>query len=260
MGMSIGTAQPDASELARVKHYFINEIPVEESITAAAYEAMALAWLEEIFAKHNYAVVCGGTGLYIKALCEGLDEMPVVDAGTEQQITAQYNEMGLLWLQEEVKRLDPAFYNTGEVANPHRLLRALAFVTATGQSITAFRTGKRKERPFRIVKIGLDLPRETLYARINSRVDQMMALGLEDEVRALLPCRNLKNLNTVGYSELFSYFDGNCTLAEAVDKIKQHSRNYAKRQLTWFRKDAGFVWMNASEPGLVNSILNNIGI
>lgn len=244
--MSIGTAKPTPEELSAVKHYFIDEFSVTENISAADYEKLALGYLNEIFSKHDAAVVCGGTGLYIKALCEGLDEMPTVDPAIEQDVNSKFKEDGLDWLQEMLQLEDPIFYAQAEQQNPARLLRALIFKLSTGKSITEFKTGGRKERDFDIIKIGLELPREVLYERINKRVDIMMQQGLEAEVKTLYPQRDLKNLQTVGYSELFEYFGGNCSLEFAVDKIKQHTRNYAKRQLTWFKKDTEVNWFDAS--------------
>ena len=253
--MTIGTAKPDAAELQAVKHYFIDAFPVTEHITAAGFETLALGYLSEIFAHHNNAVVCGGTGLYIKALCDGLDEMPETDPAIVQQLDAEYGQRGLEWLQQAVQNEDPDFYHIGEVQNPARLLRALSFVRTTGQSITRYRTQSKKQRPFRIVKVGLELPRELLYDRINHRVDAMMAQGLLAEVEKLYPYRHLKNLQTVGYAELFDYMDGRCSLPEAVDKIKQHTRNYAKRQMTWFKKDQEMRWYRADSDDVVTQVL-----
>lgn len=255
-GMAIGTAQPGPDELARVPHYFINTFPPEHNITAAVYEQLALGYLEEIFHGHNTAVVCGGTGLYIKALCEGLDEMPSVDEQISAFLLQEYRDKGLDWLQQRVREEDPDFYQQGEIHNPMRLIRALSFVRSTGDSILQYRSGVHKERPFRTVKVCLELPREQLYHRINQRVDQMMEEGLLEEVRQLFPLRHLKNLQTVGYSELFAYLEGKSSLAEAVDKIKQHTRNYAKRQLTWFRKDPECHWFQADAPDLLSNILH----
>lgn len=252
--MTIGTAKPNANELAEVKHYFIDEFPVTEEITAAGYEKLALGYLKEIFKTSDYAVVCGGTGLYIKALCEGLDEMPPVDEQVDAEVTEMYKAEGMDWLQHAVKNEDPAFYAEGEIQNPARLMRALVFKRSTGESILDYRTGHKKERPFRIIKVALELPREVLYERINYRVDEMMKQGLAEEVKALYPHRHLKNLQTVGYSELFDYLDGKLTLNEAVDKIKQHTRNYAKRQLTWFRKDKDMNWLDAGDTAVIEKI------
>lgn len=253
--MAIGTAQPTAEELAEVKHYFINEFPVTTSLTAADYEQLALGYLDKLFKTHDTAVVCGGTGLYIKALCEGMDEMPAINKTIEAEINSTYQQQGIEWLQQTVAKEDPEFYALGEVQNPARLLRALIFKKSTGQSILKYRSGKRKERPFNIIKIGIELPREVLYQRINHRVDIMMKQGLLNEVKTLYPQKELKNLQTVGYTELFDYVDGSCTLDEAIDKIKQHTRNYAKRQITWFGKDKDMHWLQADDENIIDKIL-----
>ena len=254
-GMTIGTAKPDAGELAAVPHYFINCFPPTTSLSAADYEKLALGYLQDIFTTHDTAVVCGGTGLYIKALCEGLDEMPDTNPDINAQIETTYKEQGIIWLQQAIAAEDPEFYKTGEIHNPARMLRALAFVRTTGTSITQYRTRQPKVRPFSIVKVALDLPREVLYTRINERVDIMLSQGLVAEVQALIPYRHLKNLQTVGYAEIFDYLDGNCTVQEATEKIKQHSRNYAKRQITWFKKDTQFNWLSANDPELIEKIV-----
>ena len=253
--MSIGTAKPTPQELTQVKHYFIDSHSVTEHLSAADFEKLGLQYLDEIFAHTPNAVVCGGTGLYIKTLCEGIDQMPDVHEKVEAEVNELYKQGGLVALQQAVQQEDPEFYNTGETQNPVRLIRALAFKRNTGKSITQYRTGKKQDRPFNIIKVALELPREVLYDRINRRVDIMMQEGLLEEAKALYPQRHLKNLQTVGYSELFHYLDDTCTLEEAVDKIKQHSRNYAKRQLTWFRKDKDFHWLDAAAPGVVDKIL-----
>lgn len=253
--MSVGTAKPSMAEQQEVKHYFIDEFPVTEELDAADYEKLALGYLDEIFETHNTAVLCGGTGLYIKALCEGLDAMPGIDETIAEDVNNNYKNQGLGWLQLAVQQEDPEFYASGEIHNPARLLRALIFKRSSGSSILNFRTGARKERKFRIIKIGLELPRQVLYERIDKRVDIMMQQGLLDEVKQLYPQKQLKNLQTVGYSELFDYLDGKCSLDEGVDKIKQHTRNYAKRQMTWFRKDKDMLWFSADELGLVDKIL-----
>lgn len=254
--MTIGTAKPTEEELAQVQHYFINSHSVTEHLTTADFEQLALGYLGEIFETSNSAVVCGGTGLYIKSLCEGIDEMPDVDETIEQEVNEQYRQHGIAWLQAAIQQEDPEFHKQGEIKNPVRMIRALSFVRSTGKSILNYRTGTKAARSFNIIKIALDLPREVLYERINKRVDIMMEQGLLDEVQKLYPQRHLKNLQTVGYSELFDYMDGKYTLEEAVDKIKQHSRNYAKRQLTWFRKDKDFHWLEADDAHVIDKILN----
>ncbi|MES2702895.1 MAG: tRNA (adenosine(37)-N6)-dimethylallyltransferase MiaA [Bacteroidota bacterium] len=254
-GMTIGTAKPSAEELGAVKHYFIDEFSVTTSLTAADYEQLALKYLNDILSRHDTAVVCGGTGLYIKALCEGLDEMPETDPDIAAQTQASYKEHGITWLQEALQREDPEFYAKGEVQNPARILRALSFVRTTGKSIMEYRTRTKKERPFRIVKVALELPRELLYERINQRVLNMMEAGLVGEVTALKEYQQLKNLQTVGYAEIFAYLNGEMTLHDATQKIMQHTRNYAKRQLTWFKKDEEFTWFRADDTLITEKIL-----
>jgi tRNA dimethylallyltransferase len=253
-GMSIGTAQPSTEERATVPHHFVDCYEVQEALSAADFERYALDQLNQIFSKSQYAVVCGGTGLYIKALCEGLDDMPAIDAIISQMVSDRYAAEGMDWLREELRQKDPEFAAMGEMENPARMLRALAFKLSVGKSIVQYRTAIKKDRPFEIINIGLELPREQLYERINQRVDIMMQQGLLQEAQQLYPQRNLKNLQTVGYTELFDYLNNTMTLEQAVDKIKQHSRNYAKRQLTWFKKDKAFTWLNAQDPHLMANI------
>jgi tRNA dimethylallyltransferase len=253
--MTIGTAKPSSEELAAVHHYFIDDFPVEEALTAADYEQLALGYLQKVFRKNKTAVVCGGTGLYIRALCEGLDEMPEINDHVVTEVNRNYEMEGLEWLQNAVAQEDPLFYSIGEIQNPARLIRALIFKRSTGKSILDFRTGNKKERPFKIIKTGLELPRPVLYERINHRVDMMMEQGLLDEVKSLYPKHHLKNLQTVGYAELFDHLDGKCTLIEAVEKIKQNTRHYAKRQMTWFKKDTDMNWFAADDPDVVQKIL-----
>lgn len=248
--MSIGTAKPAPDELAAVPHYFINSHSIHEEVNAGMYEQLALGYCAEIFAQQDVAVVCGGTGLYLKALCEGIDEMPSVDRSIEKAIQSEFEEKGLEWLQQRMQEKDPAFYAQAEQQNHSRLIRALAFIESTGTSILQYRSNTAKKRPFNIIKIALDLPREVLYERINRRVDMMMEQGLMNEIEALYPYRHLKNLQTVGYQEFYEQGAWPLTevaLANAVDKVKQHSRNYAKRQLTWFRKDKGYSWFAPEE-------------
>ncbi len=254
--MTIGTAKPSADELKAVKHYFIDEFPITMQLTAADYETLALKYLDEIFTSHDTAVVCGGTGLYIKALCDGLDEMPETDSDIAMQTEQDYMQYGIEWLQQAVLKEDPEFYRQGEIQNPARMLRALSFIRSTGKSIVLYKTQTKKIRPFQIIKVGLELPRELLYSRINQRVDMMIEHGLLTEAEKLYPYRHLKNLQTVGYTELFDHMDGKYSLAEAVDKIKQHSRNYAKRQMTWFKKDSEINWFRADEAGIVQKMLS----
>lgn len=257
--MSIGTAKPNRQTLAAIKHYFTDCFSVTRHITAADFEHLALGYLETIFRDHDTAIVCGGTGLYIKALCDGLDALPAVDTDIDKQVNEDYRKYGTDWLAETLRQEDPAFAASGEMQNPARMIRALVFVRSAGMSITTRRTGLRKQRPFHILAFALNLPREQLYQRIDERVGLMMQEGLEEEARTLYPFRHLKNLQTVGYTELFDYFEGKHNLTTAVALIRQHTRNYAKRQLTWFRKDPRMQWLNAASPDIVQQILTEAG-
>ena len=245
--LNIGVAKPTVEELAEVHHYFINSHSVQQEVNAGVYEQYALHSVEEIFKKNNVAVCVGGTGLYIKAFCEGIDSIPQTPADLRQQLTDTYLAKGLDWLQNEVQQKDLAFWKVAEQQNPHRLLRALEVLHTSGRSITTFRTGSEARRPFNIIKIGLELPRTLLNERINQRVDEMMDAGLLNEVKELLPLHQLNALQTVGYRELFDYLNGSLTLSQAIDRIKIDTRQYAKRQMTWFKKDASVKWFNAAE-------------
>lgn len=248
--MRIGVARPTGQELAAVKHHFIASHSVTEDLNAGSFEKYALAAAEAIFQHHPVAVMVGGTGLYIKAFCEGIDPMPEVPDAVRQDVIKGYEQKGLIWLQKELQTKDPAFWAVAEKQNPQRLMRALEVFNATGQSILAFRTAKKAERPFRVIKIGLNIPKEQLQERIHRRVDQMMQEGLLEEVRSLTPYRSHNALQTVGYREIFEHLDGLCSLEEAVNHIKANTRHYAKRQLTWFRKDPAFQWYEPSAAAL----------
>ena len=252
--LAIGVARPSPEELAAVPHHFIASHSIEEKITAASFEEYALAKVHDLFQQHDTVVMVGGTGLYLKAFAEGMDPIPGVPPDVHATVIAGYRENGLEWLQAQVKTLDPQFYSEGEVQNPQRLMRALEVAKATGRSILSFRTGEKKQRDFHLVKIALELPKEQLHQRIHQRVDQMMEQGLLEEVRSLLPYQHLNALQTVGYKEMFAFFNGETTLPEAVESIKQNTRRYAKRQLTWFRKDIAFTWL-PPDPELVLSHL-----
>lgn len=241
--MNIGVARPSGEELARLPHHFIASHSIHDKVNAATFEGYALAKTEEIFGKADTAVMVGGTGLYIKTFTDGMDAIPEIPEEVHNKVVVAYQQNGLSWLQERVKALDPLFYGKGETLNPQRLMRALEVVEATGQSILSFRTGEKKQRPFDVVKICLDLPREELYQRINHRVDLMMENGLMEEVRRLLPYQHLNALQTVGYKELFNHLGGKLSKEEAVDAIKRNTRHYAKRQLTWFRKHSDYHWL-----------------
>jgi tRNA dimethylallyltransferase len=245
--MTIGVAKPSPQELQQAKHYFIDSHSIQDVVNAAVFEQYALQAIEAIFERHNVAVMVGGTGLYIKAFCEGLDELPPVSPAARQAITAEYELKGLPWLQQQVQQQDPLYYETGEIQNPQRLMRALEVIQSTGKSIRHFQQGKKATRPFRIVKAALQVPKEQLHQNINHRVDVMMQQGLLQEVQQLLPWRSNNALQTVGYKELFDYLDNHCTLEQAVEQIKQNTRQYAKRQLTWFRRDTAYTWFSATD-------------
>jgi tRNA dimethylallyltransferase len=237
--MRIGVARPSEEELSAVKHHFIANHSVLENITAVSFAREAKEYLNDIFTRHDQAIVCGGTGLYIKALVEGLDNIPEIDAAYREQVSNLFEEKGIDGLRAELLQRDPGFASTGDINNPARMMRALEVVLATGEPIRSFQSGKKitdEERGFSISYRIIDLPREELYQRINQRVDHMVKVGLEEEARALTVYRDRPALQTVGYQEFFNYFDGLCSRAEAIEKIKQHTRNYAKRQMTWFKR------------------------
>ncbi len=242
--LSIGVARPSEEELRQVHHDFIASHSITEEITAASFEQYALQKAEEIFLTKDVVVLAGGTGLYIKAFCEGLDEVPAVPPEIRTHIIKQYDANGIDWLQEQLREKDPSFFEKGEMKNPQRMMRALEVMEATGRSVIDFRTGKTVTRNFNIIKIGLELPREFLYQRINTRVDDMISAGLVEEVKMLLPYRDLNALQTVGYAELFACFDHTISLERAIELIKQNTRRYSKRQMTWFKKDSAFTWFN----------------
>jgi tRNA dimethylallyltransferase len=213
-----------------------------------------LQWSAEIFAENDFAVMVGGTGLYIKAFCEGLDEMPVADLLIRKEIQLQYEQNGITWLQNELQKNDQDFYIKGEMQNPQRMMRALEIKLTTGKSILSFRSQLKKERPFNIIKIGLQLNKEDLHRNINNRVDKMMDDGLLNEVKNLLPYKNLNALQTVGYSEIFNYLDEKISLTEAIDLIKKNTRHYAKRQMTWFKKDNDIKWVSPNDFDAIKKI------
>lgn len=257
--LGIGVAKPSAEELAAVHHYFINTHHITETVNAASFEQEALAAAEAIFAEQDIAVMVGGTGLYIKAFCEGMDAIPAIPEAVRAEIINNYEANGLPWLQAQIAAADPAWFAQGETQNPQRLMRALEVVRSTGQSIRQFQQGHQQQRPFRILKVGLELPRPVLYERINQRVVQMMEAGLEAEVRGLYGQRHLNALQTVGYRELFDYIEGKYSLADAVAKLQQNTRHYAKRQLTWFKKDESYMWMepNGETVAAITELVNN---
>jgi tRNA dimethylallyltransferase len=242
--LNIGVARPSKQELKQVPHYFIGSHSIQDEITAAGFEQYALDRTRLLHQSNNQVVMVGGTGLYIRAFCEGLDEIPEIDPDIRSGIIEKYEANGITWLQDQLKEKDPDFYEIGEMQNPQRMMRALEVVESTGQSILQFQKGTKASREFNILKIGLELPREELVNRINTRVDEMMKAGLLEEVRTLLPFKKLNALQTVGYSELFDHLQGLCTLENAVEQIKIHTRQYAKRQMTWFKRDTAISWFH----------------
>lgn len=254
-GMPIGTAQPTTDELSLATHYFIADREPEDDFNCGRYEVEALALLERLFVDNDYVVAVGGSGLYVKALCEGMDELPETSAELREKLKQRLATDGIESLFNELQQLDPVYAEVVDRHNPARVMRALEVCLASGRPYSEQRHGERAQRPFHIIKVGTDMPRDILYDRINRRVDMMVADGLVEEVRALIPKRHLNALQTVGYRELFDYFDGKSTLEEAIDLIKRNSRRYAKRQLTWFRRDDETAWFAPSD---VESIIDHI--
>ena len=253
--LKIGVARPSEEELKQVPHHFIASQSIQDEITAAGFEKFALNKVQELFKTHDVVIMVGGTGLYIKAFCEGLDEIPEIDPAVRGAIINNYEKKGVSWLQEEIKKKDPEFYKVGEIQNPQRIMRALEVIDSTGRSVLDFRKGKKAKRNFNITRIGLELPKEELHQNINSRVDKMIEQGLPGEVKKLIPYKNRNALQTVGYKELFDHLEGKISLDEAIRLIKQNTRQYAKRQMTWFRKDKEFKWFR---PADLNSMVDYI--
>ncbi|MBQ5528793.1 MAG: tRNA (adenosine(37)-N6)-dimethylallyltransferase MiaA [Bacteroidales bacterium] len=242
--MTIGTAVPDASQLAAVKHYFIQDHTVAKMYTAGMYELEAIDLIEKLFAEgHETLVMAGGSMFYVDAVCNGLDDMPPADDDLRQELTRRVREEGVDSLRMDLKRLDPVAYESIDIANPQRVLRAVEVCLLSGRPFSSFKLAAPKKRSFEIEKIGLCRPRDVLYDRINQRVDKMMEDGLVDEVRSLAEYRDTTALRTVGYSEIFSYLDGKCSLEQAVTDIKTNTRHYAKRQMTWWKRDKDIRWI-----------------
>ena len=253
--LNIGVARPSSPELLAIRHHFVGTHSITDEVTAAMFEDYALELVAELFRQMDLIVMAGGTGLYLKAFCEGLDEIPDVAPEIRDSVIRRYKEGGMSWLSEEIKAKDPLFYNQGEIQNPQRMMRALEVMESTGQSMLQFHRGQRKKRPFNIVKIGLELSKADLLQRINYRVDKMVGAGLVDEVRGLIPFKHLNALQTVGYIEVLNYLEHKATLEEAMNQIKIHTRQYAKRQMTWFKKDDEMIWF---APGEVGQIISKI--
>lgn len=242
-GIPIGTAQPTAEQLAAAKHYFIATHDLTENFSCGQFEAQALKLLDELFKEHDTVIAAGGSGLYVKALCEGMDDLPPIDEELRAKLNKRLEDEGLAPLVEELQTLDPDYCKQIDLNNPSRVLRAVEVCLQTGRPYSSLRTGERRKRDFEIVKIGIEMERGILYDRINRRVDMMIAEGLENEARKVHHLKHLNSLQTVGYREFFDHFDGLTTREEAIELIKRNSRHYAKRQLTWFRRDAEICWL-----------------
>lgn len=240
--MSIGTAKPDPEELNAAVHHFIDSHSIEQEYSAGDYERDALQLLEGLFEKHDIIVAVGGSGLFVRALTEGLDDLPKAPEGVRERLNDQYAQHGLPFLKERLLEVDPHYYEVADIDNPQRVIRALEVYEATGNPMSYYQKNKAPKRPFKVITIGLNMERDQLYDRINLRVDKMMETGLLEEVRSLIPYRHKPALLTMGYAEIFDYFDKKIPLEEAVERIKQNSRRYAKRQITWFKKYGNTTW------------------
>ena len=245
--LSIGTAKPSAEELQQVKHYFVGTLSLQDYYSASLFETQVMELLGTLFQQSDYALMAGGSMMYIDAVCDGIDDIPTIDDETRATMKRRLAEEGLPKLCEELQRLDPEYYAIVDRQNPKRVVHALEICTMTGRTYTSFRKRDKKERPFRIVKIGLNREREELYQRINARVDEMMQRGLLKEAERMYPLRHLNALNTVGYKELFEYFNGRWSLDEAVERIKGNTRRYARKQLTWYKKDPLIRWFHPDQ-------------
>ncbi|WP_426328225.1 tRNA (adenosine(37)-N6)-dimethylallyltransferase MiaA [Pedobacter sp. R-06] len=253
--MAIGTAKPDADELAAAKHHFIDSHSVSQLFSTGDFEIEGLNALDQIFKKHDLAIMVGGSGLYVNALINGLDEMPDIDLAIRERLNNQFEEEGLPSIQKQLATLDPEYFAKVDQQNPQRMIRGLEVFLSTGQKLSSMLSATKKERSFNIIKIGLNTDRAILYDRINRRVDKMIADGLVEEVRSLTPFKKYNALNTVGYSELFDYLDGKLSLEDAVSAIKQNTRRFAKRQLTWFRRDEEINWFEPIEKEKVINLI-----
>lgn len=258
--LNIGTAKPTPEEQQGIKHHFIDSHTITETYNAGQFETDALKILDEIFKTKDVAIVTGGSGLYIRALCEGMDKMPEISTEIREKLNADFAEKGLEYLQNQLKALDPKFYEIIDQSNPARLIRALEVCLSSGKPYSSFRQQQTKERPFQIIKIGLNRDREELYNRIDLRMDLMLQQGLLEEVKSLVPYKNHQALQTVGYSEIFDFLEGKYDWEETVRLLKRNSRRYAKRQLTWFRKDHEFVWFEPEQREEILTFIVNAGV
>ena len=249
-GMTIGTAAPTSEQLVRVPHHMVDFLSPTDYYSASDYEHEAISLIEKLHHEHDTVILTGGSMMYIDAVCKGIDLMPTIDQKLRTDIYNQYEEEGLDSIRQKLKILDPIFYNQVDLRNPKRVIHALEVCLMTGKPYSSFRTHSIKKRPFEIIKIGFNRPREDLYSRINMRVDEMIAEGLVEEAKQFYQYKHLNSLNTVGYKEIFEYFDDKCSLEYAIDKIKQHSRNYARKQLTWFNRDKDIEWIDLSDNSI----------
>lgn len=256
-GIPIGTAQPTKEQLEAAEHHLIASHELEDCLNCGSYEVLALEILEQLFAKHETVVAVGGSGLYVQALCEGMDDLPQADEELRQRLTERLQSEGLEALAAQLRELDPTYWEQVDRQNPARVLRALEVCLQTGRPYSELRTGTTRKRDFEIVKIGVDMPREVLYERIDRRVESMVEEGLIEEVRRVYPLRHLNSLQTVGYRELFRHFDGELTLEEAIELIQRNSRRYAKRQLTWFRRDPQIHWFHPTQLDEILDCIEN---
>ncbi|MBG15675.1 MAG: tRNA (adenosine(37)-N6)-dimethylallyltransferase MiaA [Crocinitomicaceae bacterium] len=253
--ITIGTAKPSESELAQVSHHFINNISIYDKYSAGQFEKEALICIDQLFKKYKYAVVVGGSGMYIDAICKGIDDIPS-DCQIRNKLNEQYKETGIESLQKELKQKDPIHFSNMDIQNPQRLIRALEVCRVSGKPYSSFRTMKSKKRDFSLVKIGLNMEKDILYKRINNRVDRMISNGLLKEIDSIKEHKNINALNTVGYKELFNYKNKLCSFDQAINDIKKNTRRFAKRQMTWFKKDTSITWFKPNDFQLVmNHIL-----
>lgn len=255
--LSIGTAKPTEKEIQDIKHYFVGTLSLQDYYSASIFEQQVLELLDNLFLENDYALMSGGSMMYIDAVCDGIDDIPTIDDATRETMKRRLKDEGLERLVEELHRLDPEYYAIVDRQNPKRVVHALEICTMTGKTYTSFRKKVKKERPFKIVKIGLNRDREELYGRINARVDQMMKEGLLNEARNVYQLKDLNALNTVGYKELFKYIEGIWSLDEAVERIKGNTRRYARKQLTWYKKDPMIRWFHPNQrEEIINYILS----
>ncbi|MBN1158059.1 MAG: tRNA (adenosine(37)-N6)-dimethylallyltransferase MiaA [Bacteroidales bacterium] len=256
--MVIGTAAPDARQRSQIKHHLMGHKSVTDRYNASIFEFEVLELLEKLFLRRQLVIMTGGSGLYIDAVCRGINDLPPVDPAVREELKALYRKDGMAGITKELEKADPEYYKRVDLKNPKRILKALEIYITTGKPYSTYLTGRRKPRPFNIIKIGLEIDRRILYGRINRRVDEMVSCGLVDEVRSLYPYRDRNALNTPGYKEIFEYLEENISLEEAIDLIKRHTRQYARRQLTWFRKDQEIRWFSPDNPTEIFNFISTV--